>query len=1026
MSNIEDNLDALGLGHIPVIVLSARRALDARAPDPYLGPDAEGRARRLERSGRAGLLAASNLPVLEALFTALVSTAAVDLRLASLRDGARSIHRNAKLELREAGAESLAAVTMVEGAIASSLRVLGYPSSERRRSALRDDRVRDDLLTRLEDLRGEPFDAPASGGLESYVRTLLNAHLKALELASLVQAEELVREAYERGPSISESEFDRRVYDNRAISRQAQQVWSDGIGYARQRLNLAAEDTDADASFSARAFSTGGGAGRGWRRAALGLRGGGILAGIGLVVALMNSWNPIGWVAAGAILGWLGKRTARKAEQKRLKARNRSLAGARKAVHGTYRDLRKSIRADILASVWESAGPSVRALLASAIGHRQLREEIAGLALSCVARAEAVPPRPAVAEVMRESVAMVLAGSGTPNAAGTLWGERWVDGSTEDLRQPGERRAAQGEGSLVPALHRLVPYLTPEAARRWAASVSDSEFPGLAAIGQQFSMPDAVPVAVLGDYNSGKSSLVKRLLIEAGRPVPPDLMVGARPTTDEARSHDLGDVVLIDTPGMQSGVPAHEARALDVLGEAAVILLTFHPNLVLGDTRLLSALAEGTAKSPARGAHILALVNRADELGVDPTTSPKEFDRLRTRKRIELTRALARHGIEVDRDQVRCIAADPFGLGGDRQDVQADEFAANASWDGIDGLRDGLLELGGPLGDRARSTAAVVTRLSELLDRTDELGVLVAQSEARSAELLRIETILDRAEAQAAQLRADLAATAEEAIAAHARGPYDELLQAQSEKDIAATLRQFEHWYEGELFVSEIEEWALGAEEQINAWAKETSSSLLREFNRHEMRAAFGGMPKADLGGLVSDDTGALGMRLAHRGLIELVATFSNRDAVYRVGKALGYRFRPWEAVGKARAIGKLGPYLAGLGVVLDGLDLANDLRREHRREEARRSADGFLTDSVTAVTDYLVTSDEIGGPIQHLAELVAALRDMAITMRQERQALDLSATAARSEAEQAAEFIASGRALLDQREGDEPHDPMG
>lgn len=1021
VGHIEDNLDALGLGHVPVIVISARRALDARAVEPYQGPDAAGRARRLERSNANQLLADSNLPVLEAFFVAMVSTGAVDLRLASLRDGARAVHRNAELELLAVDSEAAAGCGLIDEAIASSLRVLGYPSPEVRLQRLRDDRVRSDLLTSLEDMRGEPFDAPTRGALDAYARSLLNSHLKPLELESLTACEEAIRTAFDQGSELSEAEFTRQVFKDSAIEMAAQLVWSDSLEYARQKLALITSDADADAVFSARTFSAAGGAGRGWRSASFALRAGGIAASILTAVAVTQGWNPVGWAAAACavVLSFFGKSAARKAERTKLQARNRALGEARRTVRDAYRDLRRSLREQIVAAAWEAAEADLRGKTASSLGFRLLREEIRVLCAGTAARAGRIPPAPDVPEVLHKAVIRILARAGTRNAAAVLWGEDWLEDGQPSEAAAAPRRALRAGNALVDAFRSIVPSLQPTAAASWAGELKSCEHSELALIGEEFALPSAVPIALVGDYNSGKSSLVKRLLIEAGRPVPPDLVVGAKPTTAEARSHDVDGAVLIDTPGMQSGVADHEERALEILGEAAVILMTFHPNLVLGDTRLLAAVAEGTPLTPPRHDHAVALVNRADELGVDPRISPEEFGRLCARKREELVSALERHRMPIPPTRTWCMASDPFGLVGDSQNVTADSYADNADWDGVDVLIRGLHELEGPLGDQARAMAGVVTAVSRLMRRSVDVASALAADEARRTELRRVEAVISRAATRAEQLRADLAATAEEFIATHARGAYDEMLRAETEKDIDAAARQFEHWYEDELFLAELDDWAAGAEEQINAWATETSSELLREFNRREMRAAFSGMPTVDLGALRQDDSARVGMHLAHDGLNALVKTFSNRDAVYRVGKALGYKFRPWEAVGKARAVGKLGPWLAGLGVVLDGADWAIDVHRAGQRERARARAHQFLRDSVTAVTDYVLKSDDLDGPVQHLARLVASLVEVSRTIADEQGELAGRIGFTTAELRMAEQFIDSGRALLDpQREG--------
>src|SRR5690606_34074670 len=89
-SNIRDELSAIGLAGTPVVAISAQRALDARAAHPYAGPDARNHADRRQQLGVDYLDRWSNLPALEDLLTATVSTGGSQLRLRILREGLRS------------------------------------------------------------------------------------------------------------------------------------------------------------------------------------------------------------------------------------------------------------------------------------------------------------------------------------------------------------------------------------------------------------------------------------------------------------------------------------------------------------------------------------------------------------------------------------------------------------------------------------------------------------------------------------------------------------------------------------------------------------------------------------------------------------------------------------------------------------------------------------------------------------------------------------------------------------------------
>ena len=108
-----------------------------------------------------------------------------------------------------------------------------------------------------------------------------------------------------------------------------------------------------------------------------------------------------------------------------------------------------------------------------------------------------------------------------------------------------------------------------------------------------------VRVVLCGDYNAGKSSLIKRLLVESGEVVPHKPARRCGPTTSSARTYEWEGALLVDTPGFQgerrdAGVAAHAAIA-----DAAVVLYLFHVNLVIGDEGDLEAVLLATrARDP--------------------------------------------------------------------------------------------------------------------------------------------------------------------------------------------------------------------------------------------------------------------------------------------------------------------------------------------------------------------------------------------------------------------------------------------
>ena len=63
-------------------------------------------------------------------------------------------------------------------------------------------------------------------------------------------------------------------------------------------------------------------------------------------------------------------------------------------------------------------------------------------------------------------------------------------------------------------------------------------------------------------WNAGKSTLLKRLLVELGHAVPDWVTVAAAPETNFVGEVALDDdLVLLDTPGISDGMSLHEAKS---------------------------------------------------------------------------------------------------------------------------------------------------------------------------------------------------------------------------------------------------------------------------------------------------------------------------------------------------------------------------------------------------------------------------------------------------------------------------------
>ena len=216
-------------------------------------------------------------------------------------------------------------------------------------------------------------------------------------------------------------------------------------------------------------------------------------------------------------------------------------------------------------------------------------------------------------------------------------------------------------------------------------------------------LDEAVPrIVVAGDYSAGKSSFIKRLLVDSGVEVPESLGVAAQPKTSAAVGFRWQGRELVDTPGFQSSHADHSAGAHQAVVGASVVIILFNPNLVVGDRKDLLSVLLG---DPANGRigklpRTLFVINRSDELGVDPHDDPAAFESLCSRKELELAQALGSFrgpslggSGDVTADQILCVASDPYGMVGDRRDVTSTDYDHHRDWDGMDAFHGAFGEV---------------------------------------------------------------------------------------------------------------------------------------------------------------------------------------------------------------------------------------------------------------------------------------------------------------------------------------------
>lgn len=211
-----------------------------------------------------------------------------------------------------------------------------------------------------------------------------------------------------------------------------------------------------------------------------------------------------------------------------------------------------------------------------------------------------------------------------------------------------------------------------------------------------------VRIAVVGEYSSGKTSLLKRILLEGSaallttgghaarelllQQIDGQMEIGSAPTTMRSREIVLlpQELSLIDTPGFQSGRKGDEAEAEMALSMVSAVMIVVPPQVRYGAvpsfayshclTCFLSfQLCTGDTSSMKKAIRVeeeaallphLFCISRSDELGADPLLDFGDFLRRCTGKVEELTNIdpLSAQKKDHHDSTIVCAAANPFGL----------------------------------------------------------------------------------------------------------------------------------------------------------------------------------------------------------------------------------------------------------------------------------------------------------------------------------------------------------------------------
>ena len=1042
-SNILTELAAIGVYSAPVVAISAQRAVYARTSDDYTGPLPEQCRKMREMLGRDELLRQSNLEVFESVVVEALTHHAVEIRLGMLHAQVRALLGRLARDLQQAKDDSVVVAEGFDRAIKDMLDIVGYPTEgSAKRDGLPKIVTGEDLLTVTERARGEAYISSADGKAQRFARQRLNSEFGTLRSNSLAAANKEVNDSFERRSDLDGTEFTHRVYDMLRIEDAAKTVLKAAAGHLKRELKLTLSDAKLDMEFTAsEAAKVAGAAGSLQKNAAAAAKIAGILAGASTLLLLapepiITKGAALALGVVSGVLSWVGDLLGRKAKEERQKAKVSALADAHRHVNETYDGIAKQIEASVDIMVQKATGEAIAIPLENAAALWLFANEATGALVGLNRLTQALPIATDAQRLLEGSAKQVAVARsdshGNTDAAYVLLGENWVHdptglkaavGNAEPTRtrayDPGFfERMFSGWRSFV---DRFAGKVRRGAGTKWLAETksllaTDALAASPMAELRKIEAAGMPRYHLFGDYSSGKTSFIKRLLIDAGLPLPPTIEVRADPTTDSSHSYEWEQALLVDSPGLQSSNAAHTDVALKAIADASILICLFQPNLLVGSTEALERVLKG---DPAQGLapkldRTIFVIHRADELGADPDLVPEQYVQLCRRKKLELQQALASRGISVAEDRIVCMAADPHQLVGDRRDVNAHEFDRYREWDGFKEFHGAMREIHTHCAGTGLDYSILdggLARIAQLEAKaTKESDALKQRAEA----FRRQKTILSEITQAGELLHGDLMARARGMVEGYACGLRKQAEAPTTDSDLEAKAKELAEWWMLPDFKEGVESWQKKSQEDIDRWWQTSAEQLNRTMNSPRFKAAAAGASSK----LDAADFATGGPNWLKRTLDLVAAPLkgATRDVVYATGKALGTKFRPYGAVNLAKGLRGVG---AALGVALTAWDIFaffKSRRDEGKQEGNRKSLDDFITNSTAQVLDSITKGDEEAkGPLECLRVLTDDLASIARELGAEREVINVQNELVHARRQRYRTSIAAAWAALDQ-----------
>jgi len=467
-------------------------------------------------------------------------------------------------------------------------------------------------------------------------------------------------------------------------------------------------------------------------------------------------------------------------------------------------------------------------------------------------------------------------------------------------------------------------------------------------------------VAFVGQYSAGKSTIISAL---TGRR---DIRIDADIATDKTTNYDWNSIKLIDTPGLFTDRQDHDETTYDAINKSD--LLVFCLTYMLFDSLTAENFKKLAYEKGYRWKMMLVINKMSDEAG-------KEEQKI-ANYRTSLAEAMKPYSI--DEFPICFIDAKDYCEGIDGNDDFLTEISRFPSF--MDALNQFV--------ERRSSLARFDTPVRIALSCVDEAQLSFTRNSSEDSAFFEVLTRLSRTVRKerdrlrtkvkniALEMSSGVASEGNTLAAEIGSDQNFERLNKQAELNVQKHYEKAETKLQDAVNVA-VEDIRQEVEEVLEGNLVKSFVACLDKNQNISAQNLEAGMDverlKSQVGLLknIGETAGVKLTTLASRGFAKTaaqqgflrsidVAGSGLHQSVVAVGKFVGFKFKPWQAVGMAKNIGNAAKFLGpALAIVSVGVEILQ-MRQEHEREKQMSDVRRDITSQFQSIAKDLENQIEI------------------------------------------------------------------